>query len=312
MGVKPEVKEHLAQRASNGLPEVWQAPVSEIRKNTQSHVALKQPLIDIHEVMHLSISGPTAQLPIRIYRPTQAKNLPALVYFHGGGWVLNFLDIYEPSLRKIAKHGNFIIIAVEYQKAPENPYPVPFNDCYEGLKWTISNASELGIDPLAIGVGGDSAGGNLAAAVAIKARDEKLINLAFQLLIYPCIEVNMDYKSATDFAEGYGLTTKAMKWFWDQYLPNKKDYNDVYAVPTRATTLRGVAPAIIFTAEFDPLTDDGRNYFRRLNEDAVACIYKEYAGQIHGFFNLGGVTEDADLLYLDIAREINAILGRGY
>ena len=312
MGVKPEVKEHLAQRASNGLPEVWQAPVSEIRKNTQSHVALKQPLIDIHEVMHLSISGPTAQLPIRIYRPTQAKNLPALVYFHGGGWVLNFLDIYEPSLRKIAKHGNFIIIAVEYQKAPENPYPVPFNDCYEGLKWTISNASELGIDPLAIGVGGDSAGGNLAAAVAIKARDEKLINLAFQLLIYPCIEVNMDYKSATDFAEGYGLTTKAMKWFWDQYLPNKKDYNDVYAVPTRATTLRGVAPAIIFTAEFDPLTDDGRNYFRQLNEDAVACIYKEYAGQIHGFFNLGGVTEDADLLYLDIAREINAILGRGY
>ena len=189
---------------------------------------------------------------------------------------------------------------------------MPFNDCYEGLKWTISNASELGIDPLAIGVGGDSAGGNLAAAVAIKARDEKLINLAFQLLIYPCIEVNMDYKSATDFAEGYGLTTKAMKWFWDQYLPNKKDYNDVYAVPTRATTLRGVAPAIIFTAEFDPLTDDGRNYFRRLNEDAVASIYKEYAGQIHGFFNLGGGTEDADLLYLDIAREINAILGRGY
>lgn len=312
MGVKPEVKEHLAQRASNGLPEVWQAPVSEIRKNTQSHVALKQPLIDIHEVMHLSISGPTAQLPIRIYRPTQAKNLPALVYFHGGGWVLNFLDIYEPSLRKIAKHGNFIIIAVEYQKAPENPYPVPFNDCYEGLKWTISNASELGIDSLAIGVGGDSAGGNLAAAVAIKARDDKLINLAFQLLIYPCIEVNMDYKSATDFAEGYGLTTKAMHWFWDQYLPNKKDHNDVYAVPARATTLRGVAPAIIFTAEFDPLTDDGRNYFRRLNEDAVASIYKEYAGQIHGFFNLGGVTEDADLLYLDIAREINAILGRGY
>ena len=311
MGVKPEVKEHLAQRASNGMPEVWQAPLSEIRKNTQSHIALKQPLIDIHEVRHLSISGPTAQIPIRIYRPTDAKNLPALVYFHGGGWVLNFLDIYEPSLRKIANHGKFIIIAVEYQKAPENPYPTPFNDCYEGLKWTIENAAELGIDPLSIGVGGDSAGGNLAAAVAIKARDEKLINLAFQLLIYPCLEVNMEYKSATDFAEGYGLTTKAMKWFWDQYLSDKKDQMDAYAVPARAKTLKGVAPAIVITAEFDPLTDDGRNYFRRLNEDAVASIYKEYAGQIHGFFNLGGVTEDADLLYLDIAREINAILGRG-
>lgn len=311
MGVKPEIKDHLAQRASNGLPEVWQAPVSEIRKNTQSHIALKQPLIDIHEVRHQSIPGSTAQLPIRIYRPTDGRNLPALVYFHGGGWVLNFLDIYEPSLRKIAKHGDFIIIAVEYQKAPENPYPVPFNDCYEVLKWTISNASELGIDPLSIGIGGDSAGGNLAAAVAIKVRDEKLINLAFQLLIYPCIEIKMDYKSATDFAEGYGLTTKSMKWFWDQYLPDKKDHDDVYAVPARAKTLKGVAPAIVITAEFDPLTDDGRNYYQRLNEDAVASIYKEYAGQIHGFFNLGGVTKDADLLYLDIAHEINAILGRG-
>ena len=311
MGVKPEIKDHLAQRASNGLPEVWQAPVSEIRKNTHSHIALKQPLIDIHEVRQLSISGPTSQLPIRIYRPTDEKNLPALVYFHGGGWVLNFLDIYEPSLRRIARNGNFIVIAVEYQKAPEKAYPVPFDDCYEALKWTIDNAVSLGIDPLSIGVGGDSAGGNLAAAVAIKARDEKLINLAFQLLIYPCIEINMDYKSATDFAEGYGLTTKSMKWFWDQYLPDKKDHDDAYAVPARAKTLKGVAPAIVITAEFDPLTDDGRNYFRRLNEDAVASIYKEYAGQIHGFFNLGGVTEDADLLYLDIAREINAILGRG-
>ena len=311
MGLKPELMEFLQLKNESNLPEVWQAPLSEIRKNTRSHIALKQPLIDIHEVRHQSISGPTAQLPIRIYRPTDGENLPALVYFHGGGWVLNFLDIYEPSLRKIAKHGNFIIIAVEYQKAPENPYPVPFDDCYEALKWTISNAVNLGIDPLSIGVGGDSAGGNLAAAVAIKARDEKLINLAFQLLIYPCIEINMDYKSATDFAEGYGLTTKSMKWFWDQYLPDKKDHDDAYAVPARALTLRGVAPAIIFTAEFDPLTDDGRNYYRRLNEDAVASVYKEYAGQIHGFFNLGGVTEDADLLYLDIAREINAILGRG-
>ena len=242
MGVKPEIKDHLAQRASNGLPEVWQAPVSEIRKNTHSHIALKQPLTDIHEVRQLSISGPTSQLPIRIYRPTDEKNLPALVYFHGGGWVLNFLDIFEPSLRKIAKHGNFIIIAVEYQKAPEKAYPVPFDDCYEALKWTIDNASEIGIDPLSIGVGGDSAGGNLAAAVAIKARDENLISLAFQILIYPCTEIKMDYKSVIDFAEGYGLTTKSMEWFWDQYLPDKKDHNDVYAVPASCLLYTSPSP----------------------------------------------------------------------
>lgn len=311
MGVKPEIASHLAQRAISGIPEVWQAPLDEIRKNTLSHIALKQPLVEINRVDHQNILVQGVEIPIRIYRPSSEPKLPALIFFHGGGWVLNFLDIYEPSLRKISKNGQFIVIAVQYRKAPEFPYPVPFNDCYAALKWTIDNASALGIDLESIGVGGDSAGGNLASAVAIKCRDEKLINLAFQLLIYPCNDLAMDYKSAADFAEGYGLSTKSMRWFWEQYLPDKKDHKDPYAVPAAAKELRGVAPAIIYTAEFDPIVDDGRNYHRQLQKDGVPTIYKEYAGQIHGFFNLSGVTADAELLYLDIANEINAILGRG-
>jgi acetyl esterase len=310
MGLKPEITAYLAERSATGLPQVWQAPLAEIRENTKLHIALKQPLLQIYSVDHRSINGPSSNLPIRIYRPSEENNLPALVFFHGGGWVLNFLDIYEPALRKIAKNGNFVIIAVEYQKAPEHSYPAPLDDCYATLKWVIENAAELGIDLAAIGVGGDSAGGNLASSVALKACSEQLISLAFQLLIYPCNDYQMNYPSATNYSQGYGLTTQAMKWFWDQYLSKVEDQEDPYAVPVKANSLRGVAPAILIAAEFDPLTDDVKNYYQKLIKDSVPAIYKEFAGQIHGFFNLSGVTEDAESLYSEIAKEINAVLGR--
>jgi acetyl esterase len=312
MGLKPEISAYLTERAASGLPQVWQAPLAQIRENTKLHIALKQPLLQIHSVDHRTINGPTSELPIRIYRPSEENNLPALVFFHGGGWVLNFLDIYEPALRKIAKYGDFVIIAVDYQKAPEHSYPAPLDDCYATLKWVIENSAELGIDLAAIGVGGDSAGGNLASSVAFKAFNEQLISLAFQLLIYPCNDYQMNYPSATNYSQGYGLTTQAMKWFWDQYLSKVEDQEDPYAVPAKAKSLRGVAPAILIAAEFDPLTDDVKNYYQKLIKDSVPAIYKEFAGQIHGFFNLSGVTDDADSLYSEIAKEINAILGRLY
>jgi acetyl esterase len=310
MGLKPEIAAYLAERAATGLPQVWQAPLAEIRDNTKLHVALKQPLLKIHSVERRSINGPTSNLPIRIYRPSGENNLPALVFFHGGGWVLNFLDIYEPALRKITKYANVVIIAVEYQKAPEHPFPKPLNDCYATLKWVIENSVELGVDLAAIGVGGDSAGGNLASSVALKASREQLISLAFQLLIYPCNDYQMNYLSATNYSQGYGLTTQGMKWFWDQYLSKVEDQKDPYAVPVEADSLRGVAPAILIAAEYDPLTDDVKNYYQKLIKDSVPAIYKEFAGQIHGFFNLSGITDDAETLYSEIAKEVNAVLGR--
>jgi acetyl esterase len=232
-----------------------------------------------------------------------------LIFFHGGGWVLNFLDIYEPALRKLAQISNLVIVAVEYQKAPEHPFPTPFDDCYATLEWVVHNAQSLGIDLSALGVGGDSAGGNLASAVALKARDTKLVDLAFQLLIYPCNDYSMNYDSATKFSENFGLTTKAMKWFWRQYLQSELDKSNPYAVPIVSQSLAGVAPALIYTAEFDPLTDDGKNYHLALKHDSVPSIYKEYPGQIHGFFTLSGITNDAESLYSDISLEINRLLG---
>ncbi|NBU93213.1 MAG: alpha/beta hydrolase [Actinobacteria bacterium] len=310
MSLKPEIVKYLADRAALNLPLLWEGPISIHRENSQLSVALKQPLTEIHSVEHKTIPGPTSDLPIRIYRPNDDSDLPALLYFHGGGWVLNFLDIYEPALRKISNLGKFIIVAVQYQKAPEHPFPTPFNDCYATLEWVVKNAKQLGVDPTSIGVGGDSAGGNLASAVALKARDENLIKLAFQLLIYPCNDNKMAYKSAIDNGDGFGLTTKSMLWFWEQYLQNKQDHINPYAVPAIASSLSKVAPAIVLASQYDPLTDDAKNYFQKLITDGVSAIYKEYPGQIHGLFNLGGVTPDADLMYSDIATEINAILGR--
>ncbi len=308
MGLKPELIAYLEARATSGLPEVWQAPIETIRKNLENRAVQSGEPENIYEVIHRYIPGPTSDLPLRIYRPIKGAVLPALVFFHGGGWVLNNLDSYEQAMRSLANKGQFVVIAVNYQKAPELPFPVPFDDCYATLLWVAQNAEKLGINPEQIGVGGDSAGANLAAGVAIKARDTGDINLAFQLLIYPCNDVEMKYDSAYNNGVGYGLSTQAMEWFWEQYLSKKSDAKNPYAVPASAKDFRGVAPAIITTAEFDPLLDDGYNYADLLRKAGVPTVYREYEGVIHGYFTLAGITPEANVLHNFVADEINAIL----
>ena len=231
-----------------------------------------------------------------------------MVFFAGGGWVLNSLDIYEQAARSMANKGQFIVIAVNYQKAPEHPFPIPFDDCYATLLWVRDRADSLGIDPTQIGVAGDSAGANLAAAVALKARDTGDIDLAFQALIYPCNDPEMNYESAQVNGSGYNLSTKAMKWFWERYLSKKSDFKNPYAVPIVAKDFKNLAPAIIITAEYDPLLDDGYNYAQLLKQGGVPTIYYEYPGMIHGFFSLAGVTPVALEAQSRLADEINALL----
>jgi acetyl esterase len=289
MSLAPEIKAFLEAGAAAGLPQVWEAPVDVIRRNTQARPALAGPAEPVFETINRFIPGPTADLPIRIYRPVDSSNAPAILYFHGGGWVLNFLDIYDASLTRLANRSGATVISVNYQKAPEHPFPTPFNDCYSTLEWVIAHAQELKIDPRRIGVAGDSAGANLASAVAIKARDQK-VPLAFQLLVYPCNDRNFESKSYVQNATGYGLTTQAMKWFWDQYLHDSKDYENPYAVPMRCSSFRDVAPAIIMTAQYDPLLSDGENYAQALSRDGVPVVYREFEGMVHGFFSNMAVT----------------------
>jgi acetyl esterase len=310
MGLKPELVDFLQARSESGLPEVWQAPVATIRKNLENRAVASGEPEKIFEVIHRYIPGPSSDLPIRIYRPIKGAVLPALVFFHGGGWVLNNLDSYEQAMRSLANKGQFVVIAVNYQKAPELAFPIPFDDCYSTLLWAAENAEMLGIEPSQIGVGGDSAGGNLAAGVAIKARDTGDVNLAFQLLIYPCNDNEMNYESAHKNGDGYGLSTRAMKWFWEQYLSKKSDAKNPYAVPVAAKDFKNLAPAIITTAEFDPLLDDGYIYAELLRKSGVPTIYREYEGVIHGYFTLAGITPEAEVLHQHVTDEINALLAR--
>lgn len=307
MPLAPEIKEYLVGKAKSGAPEAWQAPLDVIRANTYGRIALGGKVEEVFSIVDRYIPGPTADLHVRIYRPTDGEDLPALVYFHGGGWVLNFLDIYDAELSPLASASGSVIVAVNYQKAPEHPYPTPFNDCYATFLWVHQNADTLGIDPSKIGVGGESAGGNLAAAVALKARDAAGPSPRYQLLINPCMERDFETKSYLEYASGYGLSREGMMWYWNQYLQGHDHDQDPYACPGTATDLRNLPPAIVVTAACDPLKDDGVKYERLLRESGVRTFYKEYDGMIHGFANLGAITSKAHEAILDCAAFIKTI-----
>ena len=283
MSLAPEIVKQLADQKAAGLPQVWEAPVAILREQTQARVTFAGVPEPIHQVINRFIPGPTSDLPIRIYRPSNKNDLPAIVFFHGGGWVLNFLDIYDAALHRLANQSGAVIISVNYQKAPEHPFPIPFDDCFATLQWVKSNAAHLGVASDRIGVAGDSAGGNLAAAVALKARDLN-IEITFQLLIYPCTERNFDTPAYRDFANDFGLTTRAMQWFWQQYLADGEFESDAYAQPARANSFHALAPTIIITAQYDPLISDSITYAEKLRAAGIDVTYRDFPGMIHGFF----------------------------
>ena len=307
MPLAPEIKAFLEKQAASGAPAVWEAPLSEIRANTQGRMATSGAVEPILEISNRFIPGPTSDLPIRIYRPTINPAAPAIVHFHGGGFVLNYLDMYDASMARLANQSGFTIIGVHYQKAPEHPFPIPFDDCYATLLWVIAHADELKISASKIGVAGDSAGATLASAVALKARDNK-ISLAFQALVYPCNGRDFTTDSYLNLASGYGLTTQAMKWFWDQYLQGDHHNQNPYAVPMTAKTFQDLAPTIIITAEFDPLLSDGEQYAELLRSENVPVIYRQFDGMIHGFFTNMAVTPTAQIAIDFVAAELKKIV----
>ncbi len=310
MPLTPQSQKVIRDRIASGLPEVWEAPVAVIRANSHAGVAATGEPENIFSIEHQFIPGPTSDLPIRIYRPSDMRNLPAMVFFHGGGWVMGTMDGSEQAVRSIANKGQFIVVAVGYQKAPEHPFPTPFDDCYATTQWVYENATSLGIDPNKIGVAGASAGANLAAAVALKARDTQAIPLAFQALVVPCVDNEMKYPSATENASGYLLSTQGMKWFWSQYLKSASDEKNSYAVPAIAGNFSGLAPAIITTCEFDPLRDDGFNYAQLLTAAGVRTIYREFKGLLHNVIYSARDIPEALELQRFIADSINELLGR--
>ena len=244
---------------------------------------------EIGEVKNLVIDGPN-QVPVRTYRPkgvAATTALPALVYFHGGGWVIGDLDTHDVLCRFLTAEAGIAVVNVDYRLAPEAKFPAAADDAWAATQWVVKNAARLGIDASRLAVGGDSAGGNLAAVVALMARDAGAPALKLQVLMYPVTDVGTQTQSYKDFGEGYLLTRDGMRWFFDHYLASKEQESDWRVSPLRAKSLAGVAPALIITAGFDPLRDEGEAYARKLREAKVRTDYVCYGGMIHGFMPMG-------------------------
>lgn len=306
MTLHPQAAEFLNRVNSLHLPEPWEIGTA-ARYSGHEEVDLAGPIESGVEISHRFITSPTADLPIRIYTPEGQKTFGALIYFHGGGWVFGHIDRYDAQLVALAKRTNSIAISVNYQKSPEHKFPIPHDDCYAALEWVMSNAESLKIDPKKIGVAGDSAGGNLASGVALRARDEGKYSLAYQLLIYPANGLDFDAASYRENTQGYGLSSKSMIWFWEQYL-NKSDHKNPYAVPHSAADLSGLPPTIIITAEYDVLHDDGALYADKLTKAGNQVAFRDYSGHIHGFFSHGKYVDEGIYVRDFFAQEINKIL----
>jgi acetyl esterase len=215
------------------------------------------------------------------------------MYFHGGGWVVGSLDGYETSCRRLAIAADSVVVSVDYRLAPEHPFPAAVHDAWDATTWCVRAAAELGIDPGRVIVAGDSAGGSLAAVLAIQSRDEGGPTIALQVLIYPATDLTSESPSYTRNGSGYMLTAEALRWFIERYVPDPAQRADWRASPLLHPSLAGVAPALVISAEYDPLVDENEAYVKRLKAAGVPTQYVCFPGMIHPFFTLGGVIDEA-------------------
>ena len=267
-----------------------------------SRAALQRPPADVANVRDLSMPGPAGTIPLRLYRglgTADAAALPCLLYLHGGGWVVGDLGSHDGVCRRLANIAGCCVAAVDYRLAPEHPFPAAVDDAAAAYSAVVANAAAWGIDPERIAVGGDSAGGNLAAVLALMGREGALPKPVFQLLIYPAVDLACAAGSYARVTSGVPLTAATMRWFIDWYVPEARDRVDWRASPLRAASLAGTPPAFVMTVAHDPLCDEGRAYAERLEQDGVAVTALHVADQAHGLLTMGAVIGPAEL-YLQI------------
>jgi acetyl esterase len=261
----------------------------------------------VYEVADLTIPGPGGELPVRLYRPARERPRPALLYFFGGGWVLGSIDTADGVSRSLANSSGALVVVPGYRLAPEHPFPAAIDDCYATLRWVAEHAGEIGADPARLAVGGDSAGGNLAAAVALRARADGPA-LAGQLLVYPNTDQLADDDSMRAGDDPFLFNRHSVAWYREHYLTNPADAASPLASPLRAESLAGLPPALVITAEYDPLRDQGEAYARRLAAEGVQVELCRYPGMAHGFFTMTGTVDVARAAMAQAASTLRAWL----
>lgn len=263
---------------------------------------------EIDTTTDFAIPGPDGgELPLRLYAHGDGDERPVLLWFHGGGWVRGDLDTHDHVCRTLARETGWLVLSVGYRLAPEDPFPAALDDAYAATRWAGRHAGSVGGDPDRLVVVGASAGGNLAAGVALRARDEGLA-LSGQALVYPALDPSGETDSYREFADGPLLTSEGMPWYWEQYLGHPTDGRHPYAAPARARTLDGVAPAVVLTCEVDVLRDEGRAYADRLASAGVRVERLHYDGVMHGFLTMSGVIDRAATAHEDIAAALDRLV----
>jgi len=293
------------------VSSLYQLPVAEFRA-AREKMMLERPRLNepVAKVENRTISGPVGEIPIRIYTPQGQGPFPMVIFLHGGGWVVGNLETHDDICRSLSHRSGSMFIAVDYRRAPEARFPVALEETYAVLQWASRHANEIGGDATRLAVAGDSAGGNLAASLSLYSRDKGGPKPSLQVLIYPVINYNFDTASYYQNAEGYGLTRDLMIYFWNSYLASPADTDNPYASPVRAKDLSGLPPALVLTAQYDVLRDEGEAYAARLRQAGVPVRLTRYLEMNHGFIGFGGVYEQARRGLQEIGDALKSIFRR--
>jgi len=284
MPIDPQVRAFLEELESQQAPPLERLSPEQARAAAVADAATTGRPEPVAAIEDRCVDGPAGPIPIRVYTPEGVGLLPVLVYFHGCGWVIGDIATHDGICCTLANAAGCLVVSVGYRLAPEHKYPAAAEDAFAATKWVLENAASIGADAERVAVGGDSAGGNLAAVVALMARDQAAFKPMLQVLIYPIVDHNFDTPSYHQNAEGYLLNRATMKWFWQHYLPAEEDGLQPYASPLRTPDLSNLPPALVITAEYDPLRDEGEAYAQRLRDAGVPVTLTRYQGMIHAFF----------------------------
>jgi acetyl esterase len=291
--VHPQVQMLLDGLAAAGSPPLHETEPEAARQMMRALASMEER-VEVERVDDRTVPGPGGDVPVRVYTPAESigANHGVLIWIHGGGWVIGDLETADPTCRLLAQGSGCVVVSVDYRLSPEHRAPAALEDCLAVVAWTVENAEALGCDASRLAIGGDSAGGNLAALACLRLRDEFGPEVDFQLLVYPVTDLTRSHPSYEANAEGYFLTAESMRWFVERHLGDEIDPKDPMVSPLHAESLEGLPKALVITAELDPLRDEGEAYAQRLREAGVEVEHVRYDGQIHGFFAMATMLDD--------------------